>query len=95
MRTPFELPAEMTIYSAVETRDALLGWVTEQNATSSPLLEISAARVTEMDGAGLQLMASLSNTDWHWWLVKPSTVFVDACKALGLADWLNKALVNS
>ena len=46
MSTPFELPAEMTIYSAVEIRDALLGWVTEQGAKTSKALEVSAANVS-------------------------------------------------
>lgn len=95
MSTPFELPAEMTIYSAVEIRDALLGWVTEQNAKSAKVLVISAAKVEEIDGAGLQLVASLSNTDQQWQLVNPSPAFTDACKALGLQAWLNKSPVNS
>jgi anti-anti-sigma regulatory factor len=95
MSAPFELPAEMTIYSAVETRDALLSWVTEQSAKSVKVLDISAAKVEEIDGAGLQLIASLSNTDQPWQLVNPSRAFVDACKALGLQAWLGKSLVNS
>ncbi len=95
MSTPFELPAEMTIYSAVEVRDALLSWVTEQSAKSAKVLEISAAKVEEIDGAGLQLVASLSNADQQWRLKNPSAVFVDACKALGLHAWLNSSSVNS
>lgn len=95
MSTPFELPAEMTIYSAVETRDALLAWVTEQGAKSKQALEVSAENVSEIDGAGLQLMAALSNTDQHWRLVKPSRVFVDACHTLGLSSWLDKVLANA
>jgi ABC-type transporter Mla MlaB component len=88
MSTPFELPEEMTIYSAVETRDALLAWVTEQNAKSSKLLEVSAAKVREIDGSGLQLLAALANMDQPWQLLAPSTAFVDACNALGLSAWL-------
>jgi anti-anti-sigma regulatory factor len=95
MSTPFELPAEMTIYSAVEIRDALLGWVTEQSAKSAKVLEISAAKVEEIDGSGLQLVASLSNTDQPWRLRNPSAAFTDACKALGLQAWLDKSSVNS
>jgi hypothetical protein len=44
MSTPFELPTEMTIYSAVEVRDTLLAWVTEQTAKGAKALEISARR---------------------------------------------------
>ncbi len=95
MSTPFELPAEMTIYSAVETRDALLAWVTEQSAKSAKLLEISAAKVEVIDGAGMQLIASLSNTDQPWQLIQPSHAFTDACKDLGLSAWLTQSPVNS
>jgi len=94
MSTPFELPVEMTIYSAVETRDALLHWVTEQSAQAVKVLEISASRVEEIDGAGLQLIAALSNTDQPWQLVKPSHAFKDACQAMGLAAWLDKSPVT-
>ncbi len=95
MSTPFELPVEMTIYSAVETRDALLSWVTEQSTKSTRVLEVSAARVEVIDGAGLQLIAALSNADQPWQLVKPSAVFVDACNAMGLDAWLVNSPVNS
>lgn len=95
MSTPFELPTEMTIYSAVETRDTLLAWVTEQTAKAGRTLEISAEKVSEIDGAGLQLMAALSNTDQPWRLIKPSAAFVDACSAMGLSAWLEKSLANT
>ena len=90
MTTPFELPAELTIYSALETRDALLAWVTEQNAKSGGQLEVSARDVSEIDGSGLQLLAALSNMDLSWRLVEVSTVFVDACRTMGLASWLDE-----
>lgn len=88
MSTPFELPEEMTIYSAVETRDALLAWVTEQAAKSNPLLEISAAKVREVDGSGLQLLASLAHTEQAWHLLNPSASLAEACAHIGLSDWL-------
>jgi ABC-type transporter Mla MlaB component len=95
MSTPFELPEEMTIYSAVETRDALLAWVTEENAKSSKLLQLSAAKISEIDGSGLQLLAALANMDQPWQLVRPSTAFTEACKALGLSAWLQNQSANS
>ncbi len=95
MSTPFELPAEMTIYSAVEIRDALLTWVTEEGAKTTKALEVSAEKVSEIDGAGLQLLAALSNTDQHWRLVKPSRVLVEACQTIGLAAWLDKVQANA
>lgn len=90
MTTPFELPAELTIYGAVETRDALLAWVAEQSAKASSHLEVSARQVSEVDGSGLQLLAALSNMDLTWRLVEPSTVFSEACRTMGLGHWLEQ-----
>ena len=95
MSKPFELPEEMTIYSAVETRDALLAWLTEQSAKSAKLLEISAAKVREVDGSGLQLLASLSHIDQPWRLVNPSAALLEVGKTLGLEDWLDEQTANS
>ena len=88
MSRTFDLPAELTIYSAIETRDALLAWASEQTAKSSSQLEVSAAAVTEVDGSGLQLLAALSNMDLTWKLVDASAEFSDACRTIGLSDWL-------
>jgi ABC-type transporter Mla MlaB component len=95
MSKPFELPEEMTIYSAVETRDALLAWVTEQGTKSAKLLEISAAKVREVDGSGLQLLASLAHMDQPWRLVEPSAALLEAGKTLGLEVWLDDQIANS
>jgi ABC-type transporter Mla MlaB component len=89
MSTPFELPAELTIYSALETRDALLAWVTEQTAQASDYLEVSAAQVSEVDGSGLQLLAALANMDLTWRLIASSSAFSEACRTLGLNAWLD------
>jgi ABC-type transporter Mla MlaB component len=95
MTAPFELPEEMTIYSAIETRDALLAWVTEQSAKSAKLLQISGANVSEIDGSGLQLLASLAHMDQPWQLVEPSEALREAGKTMGLGDWLNEQTANS
>ncbi len=95
MSTPFELPEEMTIYSALETRDALLAWVTEQTAKSAKLLDISAAKVREVDGSGLQLLASLAHMDQSWRLLNPSPALLEACKTMGLGDWLDQQIANA
>ena len=89
MSKPFELPPEMTIYSAVETRDALLAWVTEEVAKSSKLLQVSAAQVSEIDGSGLQLLAALSNMEHSWHLVQSSEAFTEACRTMGFGHWLD------
>lgn len=89
MNKPFELPAELTIYGAVETRDAMLAWVAERSAQSARTLEVSARAVTEVDGSGLQLLAALSNMDLSWRLVDASSAFTEACLTMGLAEWLD------
>jgi anti-anti-sigma regulatory factor len=88
MQTPFELPAELNIYSATETRDALLAWSSEKAGHGSTL-EVSARDVVEIDGSGLQLLASLGNAEHHWRLVEASTVFMEACRTMGFAQWLD------
>ena len=85
----FELPAELNIYSALETRDALLAWVAAQLAEGSDMLEVSAREVAEVDGSGLQLLAALANGDTPWRLVDASDALVDACRTLGLGRWLD------
>lgn len=90
MSEPFELPTELNIYSALETRDALLAWVTEQMSKGQDGLEISASKVEEIDGSGLQLLAALSNMEHAWRLVDPSDAFAEACRTLGVAQWLEK-----
>lgn len=95
MNEPFELPAELTIYSALETRDALLAWVTEHTAKSGQPLMLSARSVSEVDGSGLQLLAALSNMDLTWRLVDTSTVFTEACRTLGLSHWIDPRYLKS
>ena len=89
MSERFELPAELTIYGAMETRDALLAWVKAQAPQASTVLNLSARRVESVDGSGLQLLAALSSMGISWQLVETSQVFADGCKTLGLADWLS------
>lgn len=90
MSEPFELPAELNIYSALETRDALLAWATEQTTKGRDSLEISARHVAEIDGAGLQLLAALSNMGPSWRLVEASDAFSEACQTMGISQWLDK-----
>jgi ABC-type transporter Mla MlaB component len=85
----FELTPEWNIYSALESRDAFLAWASEQAAKGHDQLEISAAQVSEIDGAGLQLLAALGNQEISWRLVDASEVFIEACKTLGFHAWLD------
>ena len=95
MGEKFELPAELNIYAAVEIRDTLLAWVTEQVAAGTDRLEISAANVAEVDGAGLQILAALSNMGQSWQLVEASQVFTDACHTLGLNKWIDQRVLEA
>ena len=89
MGVRFELPAELNIYGVLDVRDSLLAWVSAQGANGREVLEISARDVAEVDGAGLQLLAALSNMDTPWRLVDASEIFQSSCRTLGLADWLD------
>lgn len=85
----FELPAELNIYSALETRDKLLAWLAESGSKARDYLEVSARDVAEVDASGLQLLAALSNSEHSWRLVEASAVFAEACRTIGLAQWLD------
>lgn len=91
----FELPTEVNIYSAVETRAALLVWSSEQTSQDVDCLEVSAKDVSEVDGAGLQLLAALGNTEHRWRLVEASAVFAEACLTMGFGHWLDALQFNS
>jgi ABC-type transporter Mla MlaB component len=95
MSDRFELPSELNIYSALESRDALLTWVTAQMTKAKGYLEISARDVVEVDGAGLQLLAALSNMEQTWHLVEASEPFAEACRTLGFGDWLDPLYLKS
>jgi len=95
MSIVFELPQELNIYSALETRDALLAWVTAQTAQSKGALEISARNVAEIDGAGLQLLAALSNMDQAWHLIDISVPFAEACETMGFGSWIDARYLKS
>lgn len=90
MRDRFELPPELNIYCALELRDALLAWASKPVTQAKDYLEVSARNVIEVDGAGLQLLAALSNGAQSWHLVEASPVFEDACRTMGVGHWLDK-----
>ena len=91
MHTPYALPAELNIYQVAQARDALLAWATGPVAANGGTLEVSAAQVEEIDGAGLQLVAALANLQRPWRLVDASAAFTEACRTLGLQHWLPDA----
>lgn len=90
MSDRFELPPELNIYCALELRDALLAWASKPVAQAKEHLEVSARDVTEVDGAGLQLLAALGNREQPWHLVEASPMFAEACRTMGFAHWLDQ-----
>jgi len=97
MTDSFDLPRELTIYHVAELCDK---WRTAVQALGvspagdlrSPqggLLQVEAARVDEVDGAGIQLLLSLSRTlaarNGELRLVNASEPLRRACEAFGVA----------
>ncbi|RUP26531.1 MAG: STAS domain-containing protein [Curvibacter sp.] len=62
MSTAFELPSELTIYTADSTRQALLGWLQARSEQAASPACLRGASVDEVDSAGLQVLAALANT---------------------------------
>jgi anti-anti-sigma regulatory factor len=87
------LPAELTIFTAAETREALLAAVADAARADAPL-QVDAAEVVDVDGAGVQLLVSLSRLcerdQRAWRLGAPSDALQRACGVLGLSDWLER-----
>jgi anti-anti-sigma regulatory factor len=87
------LPAELTVFTAAETRDALLATLARATDADAPL-SVDAAAVIDVDGAGVQLLVSLSRLCERdgraWQLDAPSEALVAACRTLGLSVWLSR-----
>lgn len=85
MSEPLRLPVEMTIYTAGDTAAALRAWL--DSAPADGALQVLGDAVAEIDGAGLQLLAALSNSlasahrivEWS----TPSATLSRACRMLG------------
>ena len=88
MQAPFELPEEFNVYHAQETLQALRQWLVSIRAAGDVVLHISAARVQEVDGNGMQLLASLGNSGYRLHIVEPSSKFVAALQTIGAMHWL-------
>ena len=93
MRQTLELPAELTIYTASSTRADWQAWLSSPDRDRAAPLLIDAARVEDVDGAGLQLfgalLRSLREQAITWQVAAPSSALQDACRVLGCSDWLN------
>ncbi len=97
MQVPHALPDELTIFTASEWFPQCQAWLegSAQEAEDHRVLTVDAHGVAEIDAAGLQLLASLSNSlekaGRQLRLISPSPVLSGACRALGAASLLGQA----
>jgi anti-anti-sigma regulatory factor len=93
MHQTFELPAELSIYTAADTQRLLQAWLGQQADGAADGLQLLAHGVDEIDGAGLQLLGALANSvaalGVPLQVVAPSRVFVETSAALGCSDWFD------
>ncbi len=86
------LPAELTIYTAAETRAAWLAWCAADADQIESTCRVDAAAVDEVDAAGAQLLVALSNSlaqqQTVLQLCNASNPLRQACEDLGLARLL-------
>jgi hypothetical protein len=99
LAAPLRLPAELTIYTAAETRTAWLNWLADHPGCSPSTAAgagtpcaVDASSCDEIDAAGAQLLVALAHSlarlQRRLQLQHASTPVRDACRDLGLADWL-------
>jgi anti-anti-sigma regulatory factor len=93
MTSSLALPAELTIYTAGETRPQWLAWLAADDAES---LQVDASGVTEVDAAGVQLLVALARAlqaqQRRLLLERPSPVLRGACERLGLTGLFETGL---
>jgi len=92
--TDLQLPAELTIYTAAETRSAWLNWLaSEAGGDHDGACRVDGGAVDQVDAAGLQLLLALrqrlARDDRSLRLTRASPPLRSACDALGLADLLD------
>lgn len=89
MNDTLMLPAELTIYTAAQTRESWLG--TLASDADGPMT-LQGAGVGDIDAAGLQLLVSLRRTlaarQRALHLLEPSEVLRAACTRAGLGELL-------
>jgi len=94
---PLRLPAELTIFTASETRSAWLTWLADEarRGDHDALCPVEADAVAEVDAAGVQLLVALANglmaQQRRLQLLAPSEVLRQACRALGVHTLLLQA----
>ena len=90
MKKRFDLPEYFTVYTAEETLASLKAWLLENPITSEDVVELSAAKVAEIDGTAMQLLAALTQSGCTWCVVDASPKFEKACQVTGNTAWLQE-----
>lgn len=89
MTSSLALPAELTIYTAGETRPQWLAWLAANDAEA---LQVDASGVAEVDAAGVQLLVALARAleaqQRGLRIEQPSAALRGACERLGLTGLL-------
>ena len=84
------LPAELTIYTAAQTRLELLEWLGAAPDDAGEPFVIDGSAVTEVDGAGVQLLVALSRSllaqGRRLAIAAPAEALASACVVLGAAS---------
>lgn len=90
MSTAMALPAELTIYTAAQTRQGLLERLLADDGASEQPFVVDGSAVAEVDGAGVQLLVSLSRSllaqGRRLAIAAPAEALASACVALGAAS---------
>ena len=91
MSAAFPLPEELTIYTVSQTRQDLLAWLDTQTADATLRRHLQAGTVSDVDGAGLQLLGALANAlaarGETLVLAAPSAALRQVCAQLGCTGW--------
>ena len=88
MNYVYPLPEEFNVYRAEETLETLRAWLKHTPVAPGAQIDISAAQVAEIDGTGLQLLASLRRSGYQVRVIDPSPKFMAALESSGNTGWL-------
>ena len=93
MNECFELPEDFNVYHAEDTLESLKSWLRVHQLEPGAQIDISAQRVAEMDGTGMQLLAALRRSGYRLRIVEASRKFAEACETTGNSAWLAEGAV--
>lgn len=90
MQAAFELPEDFNVYHVQDTLESLKQWLADSAPPPGALLQLSAARVMEVDGSAMQLLASLCNSGYRLRIVDASSKMVEGLQTIAHTHWLSE-----